>query len=113
MIIANKADFFAVVPTLRESEIVIPGTDKKVRLREMTVGRRIEYERLAKDKSEGEMATLLLISSAVDMDGNPLFSHEDVDALNSLSLNIFPPFMKALEELNSLSVEAVEDGEKK
>ncbi|WP_337175378.1 hypothetical protein [Paludisphaera sp.] len=112
MSINSKLDFFAVAPRLREAEVEIPGTGKTVRVRELTVGQRIEFERRAKARTEAEIASCLLIASAIDESGAPLFTQDDEAALNALSLNVFPPFMKALTDLNALSAQDVEDAEK-
>lgn len=110
----GKEEFFAAVPPLVSEDVAVPGLAKPVRLRALSVADMIRYEEAGENQSNLKSVTTLIVMSAVDGAGEPLFDESDGARLQSM---LTPPAYQALADaaakLNGLTKEEVEETAKK
>lgn len=100
-----KEAFFAAAPPLKTAEVQAAG--QVVKIREMSVGERLDFEAAAQGKPSGEVALLAVVASVVDDDGNLIFGPDDLSRLRTVPIDLIQPLMKAVLKLNALTDEDV------
>lgn len=80
-----------------------------IKIREMNVGERLDFEANAQGKPSGEVALLAVIASVVDDDGDLTFDASDIDRLKQLPPDYLLPVMEAVLKINALTDDDVGD----
>jgi len=113
MAFRNKEEFFRAVPPAPFVEVPIGGGES-IRLKALNVAEMIRHEEAAKGKSALEGVTLLVIASAVNEDGEPLFDEADGPRLQAaLTSDAFREVFDAAAKINGLGPDDVDQLEKK
>jgi hypothetical protein len=107
----NREQFFAATPAIQTEDVEVPGMGV-VRVRTVSVGDRCRLEFASEGKDREGYRARLVVASAVDEDGKPLFTYEDVDKINALPAYVIDPIVEAVMRLNALSASDVEDARK-
>ena len=100
-----KDAFFAAVPKPKTAAVGLG--NHIVKIREMNVGERLDFEANAQGKPSGEVALLAVVASVVDDDGNLIFDASDIDRLKQLPPDYLLPVMTSVLKINALTDEDV------
>lgn len=89
--------------------IPMPEWGGEVRIKAMSIGDQIEFEKLnKKSKDTSNIVCNTLMFCCIDEDGERLFSEEDLKLLEHKSFRAIEKLFKACLELNALSEESLE-----
>ena len=96
---------------LKTKDVEVPEWGGAVRVRTMTGADRMKFQHLvsAKGKKESGVIEALLIAAVVDDNGEPLFSADDLAALQSKSTKAIQRVFEAAAELNGLTDKSIDD----
>lgn len=106
--ILSAAMLTAITVQVKEVEVA---KDQAVYIREMTAGEREDYEKTFKVKDSNQIRATLVSRSVCDEKGELLFTDEDIPALMNMPASIALKIYAASNELNGLTVEAVDKAE--
>ena len=117
--ILSKADIFAA-QDLKTETVDVPEWGGAVIIRTMTGAQRDSYEQsLMKRGDDGKyavdtenMRTKLVVYTAVDEQGNALFTADDLTALAGKNAAVIERLALAAQRLNGLSRDSVDDAKK-
>lgn len=99
-----------LTPSLRTEVVSVPEWGMDVTLREMTLAQRIEFEeRLRDGDNDRYIRALIVIHSAVDDSGQPLFAPDDLEALLGQSYRVILRLSNAAFRVNALGDDELDE----
>jgi hypothetical protein len=107
----TRDQFFADAPRIRTEDVDVPGIGV-VRVRTVSAGERCRLEFSSQGKGRDGYRARLVVASAVDQDGKPLFTYEDVDRISAMPAYVVDPIVEAVARLNAFSAADVKELEK-
>lgn len=108
---ALKKDQILKANDLKTTEVEVPEWGGSVRVRTMTGAARQEFQEqinTPKGKLPKNMIEALVVATAVDDSGEPLFSKEDIQALSAKSSIALQKVFEAAADLNGLTDKAID-----
>jgi len=102
-----KDAFFAAVPKPKTAAVGLG--NHIVKIREMNVGERLDFEANAQGKPSGEVALLAVLASVIDEDGELIFTSDDIPRLKTLPPDYILPVLEAVLKINALTDDDVGD----
>jgi len=107
-----KREDFLNAPAPKRETVSVPGLGGEVHVRQVTAGERDEFEvsisKLKPRERTRDIRARIVVFVAVDEEGRPLFTAEDVPLLSGLPASALEPIMNAHVRLNSMSAEDVD-----
>ena len=104
----NKAQIFACEDTVTKI-VAMPEWGGDVKIRAMTIGDQIEFERLnKKSKDPSSIVCNTLLFCCIDEAGNRLFNEDDIKVLEKKSFRAVEKLFRACLDLNSLNADSLE-----
>ncbi len=100
---------------LNTDDVHVPewGDDACVRVKTLTCAEHAVFaKRVVNEKDDATVLAYLVLASAIDVDGSPLFAATDLEALLGKSSPAVKRIGKASMVLNGLNKDAVEDSRK-
>lgn len=90
---------------LKRQKIKVPEWDGEIILMELSAARRIEMENLLpKDEDNGKIWPLLVAFCCVDEEGKPVFTLEDVAALEEKNAKVLAKIGRVALRMNRLGI---------
>lgn len=93
---------------IRTVDVLTPEWGGAVRIRSLTANEAIEFARSQTNKKENTSAIDIVVLSAIDEDGEKLFTHEQIDALRKKSFRPIIQIQEKALEINGMSIKAHE-----
>jgi len=107
----TRDQFFAAVPAPATEDVEVPGMGT-VRVRMLTVGERCRLEDASQGKGVEGFRARIVVASAVDEQGKPLFHYGDVEKISAMPSYVLEPVVNAAVRLNAISAADIKDAEK-
>lgn len=102
----NAGELFALA-VLKTVDFQIPGTDKKIRLRELTAGHRGQLLEITREAGNPvETQARLMIFSCVDENGTAMFTESDLSKLLEMKHSILDAISVEILKLSGLDATA-------
>lgn len=107
----NKADFFTLKTVIETLEV--PELGGSIGIKSMTASEREGLERkMQSELDKNGIRATVFVYSVCDLEGNLLFTEEDLEAIKGLPSNVVSKVFDVSNKLNALSPEAVEEAVK-
>jgi|GEM_PF-2138026 len=107
----DRDAFFQAAPAVKTEDVDLPGDRGTIRVRMMTAGERDRLEVECQGKGKADVRARMVVASAINESGKPLFTYDDVPRLSGMPAYFLEPIVNAVMRINAISesdIEAIE-----